>query len=88
MSTAKTTHHDLRYRTVARYSANGELIAPAGEWVTIEGVEGTSVTIEGLENGTTYEVQVRAVNAAGARPWSDVAVASPSAGSAIPPLNP
>ena len=88
MSTAKTTHHDLRYRTVARYSANGELIAPAGEWVTIEGVEGTSVTIEGLENGTTYEVQVRAVNAAGARPWSDVAVATPSAGAAIPPLNP
>ena len=82
MSATGITHYDLRYRAVARYSANGELIAPAGEWVTIEGVEGTSANIEGLENGTTYEVQVRAVNAAGAGPWSDVAVATPSAGAA------
>ena len=62
MSATGITYYDLRYRAVARYSANGELIAPAGEWVTIEGVEGTSANIEGLENGTTYEVQVRAVN--------------------------
>ena len=79
MSKTKITHHDIRFRTVARYSANGELIEPAGEWVTIEGFKGTSANIEGLENGTTYEFQVRAVNAAGARPWSDVAVATPSA---------
>ena len=79
MSTAKITHHDIRFRTVARYSANGELIAPAGEWVTIEGVKGTSVNIEGLEDGTAYEFQVRAIRADGPLPWSDVAVATPAA---------
>ena len=79
MRATEITHYDLRYRTVARYSASGEIIAPAGEWVTIEGVEGTSANIEGLESGTTYEVQVRAVNAAGAGSWSDVAVATTSA---------
>ena len=82
MSATEITHYDLRYRTVARYSASGELIAPAGEWVTIEGIEGTSANIEGLENGTIYEFQVRSVNAAGAEPWSDVAVATPSADAA------
>ena len=82
MSAAEITHYDLRYRAIARYSAKGELIAPAGEWVTIEGIEGTSANIEGLENGTTYEFQVRVVNAAGAGPWSDVAVATPSADAA------
>ena len=80
MSATKITHYDLRYRAVARYSANGELIAPAGEWVTIEGVEGTSAKIEGLENGTTYEVQVRSVKSSGPGQWSDVAVATPTAG--------
>ena len=82
MSKTKITHHDIRFRTVVRYSANGELIAPAGEWVTIEGIEGTSAVIEGVENGTTYEIQVRAVNADGARPWSNAAMATPSAGAA------
>ena len=82
MSKTKITHHDIRFRTVARYSANGELIAPPGEWVTIEGVKGTSVDIEGLEDGTSYEFQFRAVKADGARPWSNVAMATPSAGAA------
>ncbi len=82
MSKKKITHYDIRFRTVARYSANGELIAPAGEWVTIEGIEGTSAVIEGVENGITYEIQVRAVNADGARPWSNAAMATPSAAAA------
>ena len=74
MSATDITHHDIRYRTVARYSAKGELIAPPGEWVIIEGVKGTSAQIEGLEPGTTYEVQVRAVNEAGPSPWSPASV--------------
>ena len=82
MSKKKITHYDIRFRTVARYFANGELIAPPGEWVTIEGIEGTSAVIEGVENGTTYEIQVRAVNADGARPWSNAAMATPSAAAA------
>ena len=32
---------------------------------------GTSVTLDGLTPGTSYEVQVRAINAEGASPWSE-----------------
>ena len=79
MNATDITHYDLRYRTIARYSASGELIAKAGEWIMVEGIEGLSAKIEGLENGITYELQVRAVNAVGPGPWSDVAVGTPSA---------
>ncbi len=74
MSATGITHYDLRYRTVARYSAKGGLIAPHGEWIIIERVKGTSAKIEGLEPGTTYEVQVRPVNANGPGPWSPASV--------------
>ena len=71
MTTPQITRYDVRYRTVARYAASGEEIAPPGEWVIIEGIKGTSATIEGLTSGTTYEVQIRAVNETGPREWSD-----------------
>ena len=35
------------------------------EWIVVEGIEGNEYTIEGLEDGVTYEVQVQAVNEAG-----------------------
>lgn len=38
----------------------------------------TSCTITGLSNGTTYNVQVRAVNANGAGPWSATASVTPA----------
>ena len=76
MNATDITHYDIRYRTIARYSAKGELIKPTGEWVLIERVEGTSATIEGLESGTSYEVQVRAVNANGPGSWSAAAAAA------------
>ena len=78
MSTTEVTHYDVRYRTIARYSAEGKLIAPPGEWVIIEGIEGTSAKIEGLKSGTSYEVQVRAVNQAGPGPWSPAPSATTS----------
>ncbi len=39
----------------------------------------TKAIISGLSNGTSYEVQVRAINAQGAGGWSDSALASPAA---------
>ena len=74
MSTTDSAHHDIRYRTIGRYSANGELIAPPGEWGMIEGIKETSAKIEGLEPATTYELQVRAVDETGPGPWADFAV--------------
>ena len=44
-----------------------------GEWVWHEGpqgVSGTSATLNGLNRGQTYQVQVRAVNAEGVSQWS------------------
>jgi titin len=40
---------------------------------------GTSTTVTGLTNGTTYEFQVAATNSAGTGPWSNVATAKPEA---------
>ena len=54
------TNYDVQYR-----DASGEL-RDAGYDGT-----GTFMTLKGLRVGTTYEVQVRAVNAEGAGPWSD-----------------
>ena len=54
------TNYDVQYR-----DASGEP-RDAGYDGT-----GTFMTLKGLRVGTTYEVQVRAVNAEGAGPWSD-----------------
>ena len=53
-----------------------------GSWTAIVGRTTTSVTITGLANGTTYEVQVRARNSVGHSPWSPSARAAPTSGSA------
>jgi alpha-tubulin suppressor-like RCC1 family protein len=42
----------------------------AGSWTARSAVAGTSDTITGLTNGTTYEVQVKATNGAGDSAWS------------------
>ena len=47
---------------------------------------GTSATIPTLTNGTSYEVQVRAVNSVGDGPWSPSATAT--AGAPAPPIVP
>ena len=54
------TNYDVQYRDAARE------LRDAGYDGT-----GTFMTLKGLRVGTTYEVQVRAVNAEGAGPWSD-----------------
>ena len=54
------TGYDVQYR-----------LAGASSWTSHPHAgAGTSTTITGLENGATYEVQVRAKNADGTGPWS------------------
>ena len=55
------------------------------EWTVVEGIEGNEYTIEGLEDGVTYEVQVQAVNEAGqATDWTESALFTYEAGQ-VPP---
>ena len=49
------------------------------EWDASTTSTATSVTITGLTNDTTYEVQVRAVNTVGDGPWSASSSAAPTA---------
>ena len=44
----------------------------------------TTVTITGLDNGTTYEVRVRAVNSVGAGDWSPIGRGTPVAAASAP----
>ncbi|MGI9256439.1 MAG: BspA family leucine-rich repeat surface protein [Salinispira sp.] len=46
-------------------------------WTDASGITGTDHTITGLTNGAIYQVQVRAINAEGAGPWSPPATESP-----------
>ena len=64
---AAITHYDLRHR------------AGSGAWTQINGISGTSRTITGLTNGTSYEVQVRAANSRGDGPYSSSSRATPGA---------
>ena len=61
----------------------------AGGFTESGGFTGTSRTITGLTNGTTYCVSVAAFNAIGTGPWSDEAKGTPSAnaGKPGPPRN-
>ena len=77
---AGTTTYRLRWRTETGPGAwqsaggaddNGEEIAPA---------DAPQYTITGLTNGTTYQVQARADNRAGAGEWSESLDATPAVG--------
>ncbi len=46
-------------------------------WTAASGITGTDHTITGLTNGALYQVQMRAVNAVGAGPWSAPVTESP-----------
>lgn len=52
--------------------------AGAGTWTTVTGVT-SPFTITGLTNGTSYDVQVRAVNGVGNGAWSASSTATPAA---------
>ena len=65
---AAISDYDVRYRQ-----------GSSGQWTAHphDGAE-TTATLTGLTNGITHQVQVRAVNAAGAGEWSPSAVATPA----------
>ncbi len=53
--------------------------APAGPWTVVDdgAAIATMAGLTGLTNGVAYDLRVRAVNAAGAGPWSAVVTATP-----------
>ncbi|MCU0274267.1 MAG: fibronectin type III domain-containing protein, partial [Acidimicrobiales bacterium] len=65
---AAVTDYQVRFRPIGNVT-----------WTTVD--DGTStattLTVSGLDNGTGYELEVRAVNAAGAGPWAGPATATP-----------
>ncbi len=75
-SGSEITGYSIQYRTSATDSEE------AGPWIAVEqtGIE-TSASIEGLTGGTSYDVQVAAINSAGIGPY---AVASATTSIAIP----
>ena len=75
--------YDLSYR---RTGAT-DWVEVLGAWTSGAGSDRLAYTIAGLANETSYDVRVRAVNAAGPGPWSAVSAASTS-GSPPPPPTP
>lgn len=69
------TSYSLRYRA-----------GTSGDWTTTTGLTSTTRTITGLTNGTSYQVEVQAVNATGNSAWSRV-TRTPMAVAAGPPRN-
>ena len=68
------TRYDVRYRAAgSRASWTDHSFAGTG----------TSTTIDGLTNGQSYRVRVRAVNSVGPSGWSPRGVAAPAAGPAV-----
>ena len=69
------TDYDYRYRE------------PAGQWteVTNTSITGTVVQISGLTASTSYDVEVRAVNAEGESDWSNPGIGSTNAAGANNP---
>jgi len=72
------TDYDLRYRAVG-----------ASQWTAHEiiGV-GFAATLQGLEPGTSYLVQVAAANVEGPGPWSDVGLGRTQDGNKPPVIDP
>ncbi len=62
------THYDVQHRA-----------GTVGAWTATEVRSRTSTTISGLTNGTSYQVQVRAVNSRGDGEWSKTTTGTPVA---------
>jgi len=59
----------------------------SGSWTEVTGITGTSHTVTGLTNGTSYQFQVRARNASGASAWTASQNATPQVSAPGVPTN-
>ena len=59
-------------------------VAGAGSWTPVSNGTSLSLTVSGLTNGTSYEFQVRGVNAVGASSWTASAYATPRTVPGVP----
>ena len=59
----------------------------SGSWTEVTGITGTSRTVTGLTNGTSYQFQVRARNASGASAWTASQNATPQVSAPGVPTN-
>ena len=79
------TGYDLRYiRSDALDKADANWTIRSSIWDS----GGLRYDLEGLTNGATYEVQVRAVNVSGTGPWSETFTGTPATWWAIRSLSP
>ncbi len=79
---AAITDYDVQYRPVT------DPVSSWTEWNAGDTSVTIGVTITNLDNGTSYDVQVRATNSVGDSDWSPSARASPSASAAQAPSTP
>ncbi len=90
--TATWTAPDNGGNAIIRYEVQYRTSSPQGQWTTSSSADSdvtdTSHTVTGLTNGTTYEVQVRAVNSvaedAGVGAWSTSATETPDVAPTAP----
>ncbi len=68
---ASISDYDVHYRPVTRPER------PWAQWNASDDSTTRSATITGLDNGQSYEVQVRATNSVGDSDWSDATSATP-----------
>ena len=81
------TAYDLRYiETGAADKSDANWTVVEDVWAAGSG--SLQYTLSGLTGGTQYEVQVRAVNAAGASAWSSSAIGTPATWGAIRSFSP
>ena len=74
----------------ARYIRSDALDKSDDRWTERDGIWTSGVlryTVDSLTNGVGYDLQVRAVNAAGAGPWSAAASATPKTVTDAPTIN-
>ena len=69
--------------TISHYNVRHKK-SSAATWTTSSNVTSTSTTLSSLDNGSKYDVQVRATNSVGDSKWSKTAQATPQSGNTVP----
>ena len=71
---------------ITRYDVRHRTSSPEGSW-TEKNVPSIAAVIENLSENTSYDVQVRAINAEGTGAWSDSGSGTTNAAAALPTLS-